>query len=127
MGGRCWGLLSFGKKNTCPQASNDFRSLKENVWYASCLLAGSEIRARAEGAGDLAARATVLPNSEVTFSLYNHWPYPDLAWGNYTGQCCSRADEPGGKASTDRSSGRGIACAEWESGDVPRGKEIGGG
>jgi hypothetical protein len=75
----------FGKKNTCPQASNDFRSLKENVWYASCLLAGSEIRARAEGAGDLAARATVLPNGEVTFSLYNHWPYPDLAWGNYTG------------------------------------------
>jgi hypothetical protein len=42
-------------------------------------------RVRAEGDAEIAARAGVLPNGQVTFSLYNYWSYPDLEWGNYTG------------------------------------------
>ncbi len=75
----------WGKENCTPQASNDFRSLKENVWYAACVLSEGNIRVRAEGAADIAARADVLPNGQIAFSLYNFWPYPDLQWGNYTG------------------------------------------
>jgi hypothetical protein len=75
----------WGKEGHAPQASNDFRSLKENIWWASCILAGGAIRVRAESDAGIAARAGVLPNGQVTFSLYNFWAYPDLEWGNYTG------------------------------------------
>ena len=75
----------YGKEGHAPQASNDFRSMKENIWWASCILAGGAIRVRAEGDAEIAARAGVLPNGQVTFSLYNYWSYPDLEWGNYTG------------------------------------------
>lgn len=75
----------FGKDARGPQASNDFRALKENIWWASCVLGGGNVRVRAEGDGELAARAGVLANGQVSFSLYNYWAYPDLEWGNYTG------------------------------------------
>ncbi len=75
----------FGKEDHAPQASNDFRSLKENIWFASCILTGGSIRVRAESEAEIATRAGVLPNGQVTFSLYNFWSYPDLDWGNYTG------------------------------------------
>jgi hypothetical protein len=73
------------------QASNDFRSLKENIWYAACSLAGSSIRARAEASADIAVRASVLPGGLVSFSLYNYWPYPDLGWGNFKGPSAAPA------------------------------------
>jgi hypothetical protein len=76
----------FGKSGASLQATNDFRSLKENIWYAACILAESSVRARAEATADLAVRASVLPSGQISFSLYNRWSYPDLAWGNYTGQ-----------------------------------------
>jgi hypothetical protein len=75
----------YGKEGHGPEATNDFRSLKENIWWASCVLAGGAIRVRAEGDAEIAARAALLPNGQVTFSLYNYWSYPDLEWGNYTG------------------------------------------
>jgi hypothetical protein len=75
----------WGRNDVSPQASNDFRSLKENIWYASCILAGGSMRVRAEAKADIAARATVLPDGKVTLSLYNFWSDPDLGWGNYTG------------------------------------------
>ena len=75
----------WGKANSPAQASNDFRSIKENIWYAACSLAGSTIRARAEASGDVAVRTSVQPEGQVAFSLYNHWPYHDLAWGNFLG------------------------------------------
>ncbi len=75
----------WGKEGRGPEASNDFRSMKENIWWASCILAGGAIRVRAEGDAEIAARAGVLPNGQVTFSLYNYVSYPDLEWGNYTG------------------------------------------
>jgi hypothetical protein len=75
----------WGKDGAAPQATNDFRSLKENIWYAACTLAGSNVRARAEANADVAVRASVLPDGQVAFSLYNQWSYPGLGWGNYTG------------------------------------------
>lgn len=76
----------FGKEGHGPQASNDFRAMKENIWWASCILAGSAICLRAESAAEIAARCGVLPNGQVTLSLYSFWSYPDLEWGNYTGE-----------------------------------------
>jgi len=75
----------WGKDGASPQATNDFRSLKENIWYAACSLAGSGVRARAEANANVAVRASVLPDGQVSFSLYNLWSYPGLGWGNYTG------------------------------------------
>jgi hypothetical protein len=76
----------WGKDSVTSQATNDFRSLKENIRYASCTLAGSPVSARAEANADVAVRASVLPDGRVSFSLYNVWSYPGLVWGNYTGQ-----------------------------------------
>ena len=78
-------VFLFGKDGRGPEASNDFRALKENIWWASCILGGGDVRVRAEGDGGLAARAGVLADGQVSFSLYNFWAYPDLEWGNYTG------------------------------------------
>jgi len=63
--------------------NHDFRSLKENIWSASCAVAGTELRVRAESDGTAAARAEVLPDGKVLFHIDNLWAYPDLAWGNY--------------------------------------------
>ncbi len=74
-----------GSKVPAPQATNDFRATKENIWYCACILAGSNIRVRAEAEANVATRASILPDGRVSFSLYNFWSYPDLAWGNYCG------------------------------------------
>ena len=66
------------------RGTHDFRSLKENIWHASCALAGTELRVRAESDGTAAARAEVLPDGKIQFHINNLWGYPDLAWGNYT-------------------------------------------
>ena len=74
----------FGKDQP-PGATNDFRSLKENIWHASCVLSGNNARVRAESAGDAAVQADVRSDGKVLFTIYNCWSYPDLEWGNYTG------------------------------------------
>jgi hypothetical protein len=81
----------WGKDSATSHATNDFRSLKENIWHASCTLAESQVSARAEANADVAVRASVLPDGRVSFSLYNVWSYPGLAWGNYTGQSAAPA------------------------------------
>ena len=78
-------VFLWGKDGKFPEEPNDFRALKERIWYASCILAGSKIRVRAEADADVAARAAVNSAGQVIFSLYNFWPYRDLSWGNYTG------------------------------------------
>lgn len=75
----------WGKEDQAPQASNDFRSLKANIWYSSCIFSGGNTRVRAESNAEVATRAGVLPDGQVTFSIYNFWSYPDLGWGNDTG------------------------------------------
>ena len=67
------------------QATNDFRSLKENIWHAECCLEGSAARVRAEANGDAAVRTAVMSDGNVSLSVYTYWHYHDLAWGNFTG------------------------------------------
>ena len=71
----------FGSNDAGGRGSNDFRSLKTDVFYASCVLSGTNLRLRAETAGALAVRAQVGKAGKVTFNLDNLWGYPDLGWG----------------------------------------------
>jgi hypothetical protein len=73
----------FGCDDPGGRGSNDFRSLKENIWVASCVLAGTELRARVESDGTTAVRAEVLPDGKVRLHIDNLWGYPDLQWGDY--------------------------------------------
>jgi len=74
----------YGMNDPGGHGTNDFRSLKENIWHASCVLAGTELRVRAESDGTAAVRAEVLPDGKVKLNIDNLWDYPDLSWGNYT-------------------------------------------
>jgi hypothetical protein len=74
----------WGKSGGDPRATNDFRSLKPNIWWASLSAESSKNRVRAEADANVAVRASV-QDGGVCFSIYNFWSYPDLAWGNYTG------------------------------------------
>ena len=71
----------FGSHDLGGHGSNDFRSLKADVVYASCVLSGTNLRLRAESDGPLAVRAQVGAGDKITFNLDNLWGYPDLGWG----------------------------------------------
>jgi hypothetical protein len=73
----------FGPQDAGGRGTCDFRSTKENIRYASCIIRGGNLRVRAESAGLLAVRAEVRRDGRVLFNLNNVWGYPDLAWGNY--------------------------------------------
>ena len=73
----------YGPDDPGARGTHDFRSLKENIWHASCVLAETDLRVRAESDGTAAVRAEVLPDGKVLFHIDNLWGYPDLAWGNY--------------------------------------------
>lgn len=73
----------FGREDQGGRGTNDFRSLKENIWRASCILQGTDLRLRAESDGTAAVRTEVLPDGKVKFCVDNLWAYPDLVWGNY--------------------------------------------
>jgi hypothetical protein len=77
-------FLLYGPDDPGGRGTNDFRSLKENIRYASCVLAGTNLRVRAESDGTAAVRAEVLPGGKVRFNIDNLWGYPDLDWGNYS-------------------------------------------
>ncbi|HEX4022123.1 MAG TPA: glycoside hydrolase family 2 TIM barrel-domain containing protein [Acidobacteriaceae bacterium] len=78
-------VFLFGKDARQPSATNDFMSLKEYVWYASCILSDGKTRARVEASADVAVTAYPSPDHGVLFTAYNYWSFPDLTWGNYTG------------------------------------------
>jgi len=71
----------FGNQDAGGHGSNDFRSLKSNILYAACLLAGTNLGLQAESDGTAAVRAEVGAGGEITFSIDNLWGYPDLGWG----------------------------------------------
>jgi len=73
----------FGPDDRADLGTNDFRSLKENIWRASCVLRGTELRLMAESPGTAAVRAEVLQDDKVCLHILNLWGYPDLQWGNY--------------------------------------------
>jgi len=71
----------FGRNDLGGHGSNDFRSLKANIFYASCVLSGTNLRLRAESDGSVAVRAQVGAGGKIAFSIDNLWGYPDLGWG----------------------------------------------
>jgi len=71
----------FGSNDVGKRGTNDFRSLKANIFYASCVLSGTNLRLRAESDGTVAVRAQVDAGGKVGFCIDNLWGYPDLAWG----------------------------------------------
>jgi len=73
----------YGPDDPGGRGTNDFRSLKESIWHASCLLAGTDLGVRAESDGTAAVRVEVLPDGKIQFNIDNLWDYPDLDWGNY--------------------------------------------
>jgi hypothetical protein len=73
----------YGPEDPGTRGTNDFRSLKENIWQASCVLTGTGLGVRAESDGTAAVRAEVLADGRVCLHIANVWGYPDLEWGNY--------------------------------------------
>jgi beta-galactosidase/beta-glucuronidase len=72
----------FGPNDSGGRGTNDFRSLKENIWSASCVLVDGSAQVRAESDGTAAARVEVRPDGKVQFHINNLWAYADLG---YTG------------------------------------------
>ncbi|MGA2075622.1 MAG: glycoside hydrolase family 2 TIM barrel-domain containing protein [Terriglobia bacterium] len=73
----------YGREDPGRHGTNDFRSLKENIRQASCLLTGSGVGVRVESDGTATVRAEVLADGRVCLHIANVWGYPDLDWGNY--------------------------------------------
>jgi len=63
----------YGADDPGGRGTHDFCSLKENIWHASCLLAGTNLRVRAESDGTAAVRAQVLPDGKVRMHIDNLW------------------------------------------------------
>src|SRR5208282_4870858 len=72
----------FGPNDPGGRGTNDFRSLKENIWSASCVLADGSARVRAESDGTAAVRVEIRPDGKVQLNIDNLWAYADLG---YTG------------------------------------------
>lgn len=72
----------FGKDDAGGRGTNDFRSQKENIWYASGVISRTGICARAESNATHAVRAEIESDGRVRFNINSAWAYPDLAWGN---------------------------------------------
>jgi hypothetical protein len=73
----------FGSGDPDGRGSNDFRSLKSNIWWAACLLAGSKSGLRVEADGKTGVRAEIQGDGKIRLSIDNLWSYPDLGWGNH--------------------------------------------
>ena len=71
----------FGPDDPGNRGTNDFRSLKENIWWAACGLADAQLGIRAESDGTVAARVEVLPDGKVQFNIDHLWAYTDLGYG----------------------------------------------
>jgi hypothetical protein len=72
----------FGKDHKGYGATQDFRSLKANIFWAEASFPGSGARLRVESDGTQAVRAEVLPDGRVRLNVIGFWTYPDLGWGN---------------------------------------------
>jgi len=72
----------FGSEDSGGRGSNDFRSLKSNIWWAACLQAGSKSGLRVEANGKTGVRAEIQGDGKIRLNIDNLWNYPDLGWGN---------------------------------------------
>lgn len=79
---------SWSQDETPPgQGTNDFRSQKEYIYFASAVISDSKLAVRAESAGTDAVRLEVLapsqPDSDLRMNINNLWNYRGLGNGNY--------------------------------------------
>lgn len=74
-----------GYKLPAGAATNDFRSLKEDVFWAGCFQGEALEHLRIEAQGEVAVRASPDSGGQVDLSIYNFWRYPGLEWGHYVG------------------------------------------
>ncbi|HVT79466.1 MAG TPA: hypothetical protein VHM90_02320, partial [Phycisphaerae bacterium] len=69
------------------QGTNDFRSQKEDIYFASAVVSSSKLAVRAESVGTEAVRLEALapsrPNSDLRMNINNLWNYRGLGNGNY--------------------------------------------
>ena len=65
----------FGPNDPGGRGTNDFRSRKENIWYASCGSGESSVQVRAESDGSAATRVEILPEGNVQLNISNLWAY----------------------------------------------------
>jgi hypothetical protein len=79
-------------------ATNDFRSLKENILEFSLSAKALTSSMRLESEGTHAARVEARPGKPHVLHVFSHWTYPDLDWGNDEG----KADVPVGFEDTVR-------------------------
>ncbi len=82
----------FGRYDVGGRGTQDFRSMKHNIWYASAVIAGTENRLRAESDGTDAVRLEVLdkPSSKVddrdpAVKLVGTWVPMDGDYNTYGG------------------------------------------
>jgi hypothetical protein len=66
-------------------ATNDFRSLKEDVFWAGGFQGKAVEHLRVEAQGEIAVRASPDFGGQVDLNIYNFWRYPGLEWGHYVG------------------------------------------
>jgi hypothetical protein len=71
----------FGPDDPGDRGTNDFRSLKENIWWAACGLAGTSLGVKAEADGSASARAEAWPDGKVQVNINHLWAYSDLGYG----------------------------------------------
>jgi hypothetical protein len=72
----------FGKNDAGGRGTNDFRSQKENIWFASGIVSRTGVRARVESEARHAVRAEVQATGQVRLNVNTAWAYPELDWGN---------------------------------------------
>jgi hypothetical protein len=72
----------FGKDDAGGQGTNDFRSQKQNIWFASGIISRTGVRARAESEGRHAVRAEIRSDRHIRLNIYSARAYPELDWGN---------------------------------------------
>jgi hypothetical protein len=79
---------NWSQDETAPgQGTNDFRSQKENIYFATAVVSASNLGVRAESTGTEAVRLEMAnpsqPNSDLRMNINNLWNYRNLGLGNY--------------------------------------------
>jgi hypothetical protein len=76
----------YGDDDRGGRGTNDFRSMKENIYFASGIVSGTKSRVRVESDASEAVRLEVIhakPESDVRLFINNQWNYSALGLGNY--------------------------------------------
>jgi hypothetical protein len=82
-------FILFGRNDTGGRGTMDFRSTKENIYWASAILRGSNLRLQALSDGKDSVRMEVEPpapgegRGRVRMIVNNEYNVPNLAWGNW--------------------------------------------